>query len=200
RPTAGVCCLFEAVSERQKLLLAECGSEKRNAYGKVVSGESRGHDQIRKTREIGDVRRRCSRACGSGTGGAGGEGGPAGCCWIDNRVKLLGSEETLDGCPDQWQTVIAHGCVAVVLKSSARCFALEQGPATWIGASAIRSRTGEAIGLVDHVLNCLRIFRSDRREIVFDVRGKFRHPNGVVEFELRIEQPFRKPYIDDRRA
>src|SRR5262249_6316009 len=114
--------------------------------------------------------------------------------------KLLGNEETLDGCPDQWETVIAHGCVAVVLKSSARSFALEQRPATWIGASAICSRRGEAIGLVDHILNRLGIFRSDGGEIVFDLCGKFRHANGVVELELRIEQPFRKPYIDDRRA
>src|SRR5258708_2149173 len=200
RPAAGVCCLFEAISERQELLLAERGAEEGNADGKVVSGESCGHDQIRKTREIGDVRRRCGRACGSGVGRRGKQRGSASRCWIDDRVKLLGSEETLDGRPDEWQTVIAHGCVPVVLKGSARCFTLEQRPATWIGASVIRSGSGEAIGLVDHVLNCLGIFRSDRGEIVFDLCGKFRHANGVVELELRIEQPFRKPYIDDRRA
>src|SRR6266566_6951036 len=135
RPAAGVCRLLEAVSEGQKFLLAEWGPEEGNADGKVVSGESRGHDQIRKAREISDVRRRCGRARGSGVRRRGEQCGPASRCWIDDRVKLLGSEETLDGCPDQWQTVIAHGRVAVVLKSSARCLTLEQRPATWIGAA-----------------------------------------------------------------
>src|SRR5712675_1251721 len=69
RPTAGVCCLLEAVSERQQLLLAECEAEEGNTDRKVVSGEPRRHDQIRKTREIGEVRRRSRRACGRAASG-----------------------------------------------------------------------------------------------------------------------------------
>src|SRR5207253_9897745 len=100
----------------------------------------------------------------------------------------------------QWQTVIADGCVAVVLETSARCFALEQGPTRWIRASAVSPRSGEAIGPVDHLFDGLGIVRSDSGEIIFDLRSKFRHTNSVIKLELRIEQPFRKPYVDYSRA
>ena len=69
-PASGARGLLEAVSERQKPLLAEGGAEEGNTDGKVVSGESRGHDQIRETREIGDVRRRCGRFARAVLGGA----------------------------------------------------------------------------------------------------------------------------------
>ena len=57
RPAARARGLLEAESERQKLLLTEGRAEEGDADWKIVSGESRGHDQVRKTREIGEVRR-----------------------------------------------------------------------------------------------------------------------------------------------
>jgi hypothetical protein len=67
--------VLEAVTEGQKLLLAEGGAEEGDTHGKVVSGKSRGHDQVRKTRQIGDVRRRCSGAWGAVSGGAASKAG-----------------------------------------------------------------------------------------------------------------------------
>src|SRR5262245_34083099 len=149
RPAAGARGLLEAESERQKLLLTEGRAEEGDADWKVVSGESCGHDQIRKTREIGEVRRRNGRAWRSGVGRRGEQLGPAGRCRIHDRVKLLCREETLEGCTHQRQAVITDRCVAVVLETSARCFALERSPATWIRARAILTWCGEAIGPVD---------------------------------------------------
>src|ERR1700722_9252322 len=54
-PAACACGLLEAVTERQKPLLAEGGAKERDTDGEVVSGKSRGHNQVRKTGEIGDV-------------------------------------------------------------------------------------------------------------------------------------------------
>src|SRR5262249_60656017 len=171
----------------QKLLLTEGRAEEGDADWKVVSGESRGHDQVRKTREIGEVRRRSRRACGSGVGRRGKQCRPAGRCWIHDRVKLLCREETLEGCTHQRQAVITDGCVAVVLETSARCFTLERGPATWIRARAILTWCGETICPVDQVFDRLGIVRPDGREIILDLRCKFRHPNRVVEFNLRFQ-------------
>src|SRR6516164_3306628 len=55
-------CLFKAVSKRQEFLLAECLSEERNADRQVVSRKSGGHDQIRKSCEVGNVGCRRGRA------------------------------------------------------------------------------------------------------------------------------------------
>jgi hypothetical protein len=118
RPAARACGLFEAKAERQQPWLAECEAGEGNTDGKIVSGESGGHDQIRKTREIGDVRRRRGWACRTGFGRRGKQCGPASRCRIHNRVQLLRSEQTLDSRSDQWQTVIADGCIAVVLETS----------------------------------------------------------------------------------
>ena len=85
RPAARACGLIEAVPQRQKPFLAECGAEEGNTDGKVVSGESRGHDQVRKTREIGNVRSRCGGAWGSSIGRRGQQ-------WRSRRARsvLLG--------------------------------------------------------------------------------------------------------------
>jgi hypothetical protein len=62
-----------------------------------------------------------------------------------DRVKLLCTEEAIDGCSEQRQVVTADGCVAVVIETSARCFALEQGPLKGIDRSGTGPRAREAL-------------------------------------------------------
>ena len=167
--------------------------------GKIFGAESRGHDQIGKTRQVGEIAaagrgaaRRIRRRVDALR--------PARGRRIDDRLDVVGLEDAVEDRAHERQRVIAHRRVLIIVERAAGRFADHQRPPRRIRAGAVRARRVDLARALDQLGDVLRILRPERLQVVGDLDDELGIANRVVILALGIEQPLRQADVDDRRA
>src|SRR3990172_10093347 len=94
--------------------------------------------------------------------------------------------------------MIAHREVVVVREGAALFLPLHELPASRVRNDSTGAGGGHGLRTLYELRERLRIARSERLEIVGDLRLELAGADGVVEFFARVEKPLRKLHIHDR--